>query len=463
LIYLAEHLVEKNSYNLFYRTAQYNVNVEVTKKDQKMIVALFEDENYANFFPLTYTRPVFECRSGIFSFFERAQKMFAESRFTFFTRDYLASTFGKRVSCPVNEPESFDDDVLLINGTLIVDEKVKRLMEKKLDRNVLIKQQGRLALAHLAPDVAKKHGKELCKPTTRLTTKKLIRECKTLESSNLDFLTYPWDLIHNNAELIKKDYSGLGKKGCEGTIADRVMVYGDEKRLYVGEDAFVEAFVTLDVREGPIYIGNETVVHSGSRISGPTYIGNKTIVTSGLIREGCSVGQVCRVGGELEETIIHGYTNKYHTGFIGHAYIGEWVNLGAATTNSDLKNTYGTVHVATRGKKFDTGQKKVGCFIGDHAKTSIGTQIYTGRKIGVASHAHGFVTEDVPSFTIWGKSLGAKPVELEPGSAIRTQERVLSRRGVKQTREDVKLLEELFQITVAEREETGVLKERFVL
>jgi bifunctional N-acetylglucosamine-1-phosphate-uridyltransferase/glucosamine-1-phosphate-acetyltransferase GlmU-like protein len=188
-----------------------------------------------------------------------------------------------------------------------------------------------------------------------------MHACKTLESSNLDFLTYPWDLIHNNAELIKKDYSGLGKKECEGTMADRVMVYGDEERLYVGEGAFVEAFVTLDVREGPIYIGSETVVHSGSRVSGPTYIGNKTIVTSGLIREGCSVGQVCRVGGELEETIIHGYTNKYHTGFIGHAYIGEWVNLGAATTNSDLKNTYGTVRVATRGKKFDTSQKKVGC------------------------------------------------------------------------------------------------------
>jgi hypothetical protein len=101
--------------------------------------------------------------------------------------------------------------------------------------------------------------------------------------------------------------------------------------------------------------------------------------------------------------------------------------------------------------------------IGDHAKTSIGTQTYTGRKIGVASHAHGFVTEDMPSFTIWGKSLGAKPVELALESAIRTQERVLSRRGVKQTREDVELLEELFQITVAEREETGVLKERFVL
>jgi len=437
--------------------------LKIVKKVKEMIVALFEDEVYANFFPLTYTRPVFECRSGMFSFLERAQRIFSESRFALFTRDYLAPTFRRRVSCPVNKPDSFDDDVLLINGTLIVDGEVKRLMEKKLGRNVLITQRGRIALAHLTQDVARKHGKELCKPVTPLTLKKLISECKTLESSDLDFLTYPWDLVNASAELIVKDYSVLGKKGCEGTMGDKVMVYGDEEKVYVGEGSFVEAFVTLDARDGPIYIGNETVVHSGSRISGPTYIGNKTIITSGLIREGCSVGHVCRVGGELEETIVHGYTNKYHTGFIGHAYIGEWVNLGAATTNSDLKNTYGTVQVVTKGKKLDTGQKKVGCVIGDHAKASIGTQIYTGRKIGVASHVHGFVTKDVPSFTIWGKSLDAKPVELELESAVRTQKRVLSRRGVKQTREDVELLRKLFQITNGEREETGATKGRFVL
>ncbi len=428
-----------------------------------MIVALFEDEVYANFLPLTYTRPVFECRSGMFTFLERAQRIFSESRFALFTRDYLAPTFGRRVSCPVNKSDSFDDDVLLINGTLIVDGEVKRLMEKKLGRNVLITQRDRIALAHITQDVARKHAKELCKPVTRLTCKKLISECQTLESFDLDFLTYPWDLIQSSAELIVKDYSVLGKKGCEGTMGDKVMVYGDKEEVYVGEGSFVEAFVTLDARDGPIYIGSETIVHSGSRISGPTYIGNNTIITSGLIREGCSVGHVCRVGGELEETIVHGYTNKYHTGFIGHAYIGEWVNLGAATTNSDLKNTYGTVQVVTRGKKLDTGQKKVGCFIGDHAKASIGTQIYTGRKIGVASHVHGFVTKDVPSFTIWGKSLGPNPVELELESAVRTQKRVLLRRGIKQTREDVELLRKLFQLTNGEREETGVTKGRFVL
>jgi glucose-1-phosphate thymidylyltransferase len=137
--------------------------------------------------------------------------------------------------------------------------------------------------------------------------------------------------------------------------------------------------------------------------------------------------------------------------------------MGAATTNSDLKNTYGTVQVVTRGKSVDTGTTKVGCFIGDHAKTSIGTQIYTGKKIGVASQVHGFVTKDVPSFTIWSESLGSKPVELYLQSAIETQKRVLSRRGVEQTREDIELLKKLFQITTQERKKAGVVKEKFVL
>ena len=428
-----------------------------------MIVALFEDESYDNFLPLTYTRPVFECRSGMFTMLERAQRLYQKSKFLLFARNYIVPTLKKRVSHPVNEPDFIDDDILLINGAFVMDAKAKQLIEKNLGKNVLMMQKGRIALAHLSEDAARDCGEELCGPLTRLTVKKLMEKNKTLEASSLPLLTYPWDLVNKNAELIKEDYSIMVKKENEGTIDGKATVYGNEENVYVGKRSIVEAHVTLDARDGPIFIGDETVVHAGSRISGPTYIGDKTIIPSGLIREGCSIGRVCRVGGELEETIIQGYTNKYHTGFIGHAYIGEWVNIGAATTNSDLKNTYGTVQVKTRGKSVNTGTTKVGCFIGDHAKTSIGTQIYTGKKIGVASQVHGFITKDVPSFTIWSESLGSKPVELYLQSVIDTQKRVLSRRGVEQTREDIELLKKLFQITTQERKKAGVVKERFVL
>lgn len=428
-----------------------------------MIIALFEDENCINFLPFTYTRPAFECKTGMFTFLERIQRIHPDSRFLLFTRDYLVATLKTRVSHPVNQPDLIDEEVLLINGTLIMNRETEQLVERKLDKDVAITHRERIALAHLSEKVARNYGEELCKPLTRHTLGKLTKECKPFNAATLPLLTYPWDLINNNAELIKEDYSRLNRKGCEGTMDNRVAVYGDEKNVYVGKGSFVEAYATLDAREGPIYIGNESTVHSGSRITGPTYIGDKTIIATGLIREGCTIGNVCRVGGELEESIIQGYTNKYHTGFIGHAYIGEWVNIGAATTNSDLKNTYGEVRVTIKGKTVNTGNIKVGCFIGDHSKTSIGTQIYTGKKIGVGSHVHGFVTEDVPSFTIWSKSLGAKPVEIYLESAIETQKRVFSRRGIKQTREDIDLLKKIFEITAGERKKAGVIKEKFTL
>ena len=428
-----------------------------------MIVAIFEDENYENFLPLTYTRPVFELKSGMLTLLERAQRLLPESEFLLFTRNYLVPTLKKRVSQPVNKPESIDDETMLVNASLLTNEKVKELTNKKIVKNSLLIQNGRIALGRLSENIARNLGDELCKPLASAALKKLAKKCKTLKASNLPLLTYPWDFVNKNAESIKADYSAAEKKESEGTIDDRAAIYGKKQDVYVGKGAFVEAHVTLDARDGPIFIGNEATVHSGSRITGPTYIGNKTIIPSGLIREGCSIGPVCRIGGELEETIIQGYTNKYHTGFIGHAYIGEWVNMGAATTNSDLKNTYGTVQVSTAGKNVDTGQTKVGCFVGDYVKSSIGTQIYTGKKIGVASQVHGFLTKDVPSFTIWSESLGSKPVELYLKSAIETQKRAMSRRNVEQTKEDIELLRKLFTITIKERRDCQVVKKKLSL
>jgi len=310
-----------------------------------MIVALFEDEDYKNFLPLTYTRPVFECRSGMFTLLERAQKTFSDSRMLLFAREYLTPTLRKRVSNPANKPELIDDHVLLISGSLIIDEAVRKLAEKKLTKNVLMLQNSRLAIGSLSEETAKKFADELCKPITKTLLGKISEECKILAVTNLPLMNFPWDLINQNSHLLKKDFVQVGERESEGAIDERAAVYGDKRNVYIGKASSVEAFVVLDARKGPVSIGNETVIQAGSRVTGPCYIGDKTIVASGLIREGCSIGHVCRVGGEVDETIIQGYSNKYHTGFIGHSYIGEWVNLGAATTNSDLKNTYGKVKV----------------------------------------------------------------------------------------------------------------------
>ena len=141
--------------------------------------------------------------------------------------------------------------------------------------------------------------------------------------------------------------------------------------------------VVIDAEHGPVYIDEGAEIHPFTRIEGPCYVGKKSILLGAKCREGNSIGPMCRVGGEVEESIIHGYSNKYHDGFLGHAYVGEWVNLGALTTNSDLKNDYSSVSVMLDGHTpIDTGSTKVGSLIGDHTKTSIGTLLNTGAYVG---------------------------------------------------------------------------------
>jgi len=142
---------------------------------------------------------------------------------------------------------------------------------------------------------------------------------------------------------------------------------------------------------------------------------------------------------------------------VGHSYVGEWVNLGAMTTTSDLKMTYGKVKVAGT----DTGLDNVGVFIADMAKTSIGTLVYSGTKIGVSAHLHGLVTKDVPSFSIWGAGIGAKSAELELSSAIETQKKMMSRRGQAMSKAYEKMIKNVFLMTAADRKKAGVRKAKF--
>lgn len=428
-----------------------------------MIVALFEDECFENFLPLTYTRAAFELRCGMYSPLQRVERGFGDIELLLFAREYLSPTLRRRTPYKVNEVDAVDDEILLINGSLHLDQQTQRMIRRKLDKDTVLLQKGRIALAHLGYATVKRLGPFFLNPLTSAESRRLQKECRALKSENLPLISYPWDLVKTNAELITKDYSSSRKGEGLGAIDSKAVLLGEKTDVYVGEEAFVEAFTTLDARNGPIYIGRGTTVQSGSRISGPTYIGNDTLVASAFIREGCSVGNVCRIGGELEATIVQGFTNKHHLGYIGHSYIGEWINIGAGTTNSDLKNTYGSVKIKVKESRIETHLKKVGCFIGDHAKTSIGTQIYTGIKIGVASHVHGVVTENVPSFTIWAKSLNVQLSELYLESAIETQKRVMARRGVRQTKEDVELLKKLFDLTAQERRRAKVTIRSFKL
>jgi len=424
---------------------------------------VFEDEAYSNFLPLTYTKPIYGLKCGAYTNAERLISLAPSTKIVLTCRAYLtaiARKVGPKVL--VNNAEAIDDETLVVNGRVVP---VEANLAKLAIKGVTWVKNGDLVACLLSD----REVKDLWELILSGKSSELLRRLREKglefkEAEGVEVLRYPWELLELNPRLLSFDLSRMYGK-AEGVIEEKAVVKGDRRSLIVEEEAEIEALSLIDVRKGPVFIGRGSVVQAGSRITGPAYIGRNVVIQGAYVREGCVIGDYCRIGGggEVEETIIHGYTNKYHYGFIGHSYIGEWVNLAAGTTNSDLKNTYGTVKVKVGDRRVDTGLLKVGCFIADHVKTSIGSMIYTGVKIGVCSHIHGYVVGDVPSFTIWAQSLGRRPVELSLESAIETARRMCSRRGVTLSDEETEMLREVFKLTAEERRRAGVVAGQFKL
>lgn len=214
-------------------------------------------------------------------------------------------------------------------------------------------------------------------------------------------LCYPWEMIHHNGEQIIEDVAYLIEDVYSHEIDEEgVYIMGEHPVIRRG-DVAIEPGVVFDASEGPIWLEDGATVRAFSRVSGPMYVGRNTTLLGGPYAT-CSIGPSCRVHGEIEESIILGYTNKAHDGFLGHAYLGMWVNLGALTTNSDLKNNYSPIRMWTPRGEVDTGAIKLGALVGDHVKTAIGTMLNTGTVIGAGANVFGGMPPKyLPPFS-WG-------------------------------------------------------------
>lgn len=213
-------------------------------------------------------------------------------------------------------------------------------------------------------------------------------------------------------------------------------------RPHIHPSVSVGPHVVLDTTNGPILIDEGAVIEPFVLITGPTAIGRQSRIRAGARIYGPTViGPVCKVGGEVEDSIIHGYSNKQHDGFLGHSWIGSWCNLGAGTTTSDLKNTYGTITLDVPWGPVPTGRRFLGTLMGDHSKTAIGTMLMTGTVAGVSANivAHGPVPRFVPSFT-W-KDVGGERYAID--RAIDVARTVMARRNVVLTDADETLLRTL--------------------
>jgi UDP-N-acetylglucosamine diphosphorylase/glucosamine-1-phosphate N-acetyltransferase len=245
-------------------------------------------------------------------------------------------------------------------------------------------------------------------------------------------LEHAWDLVACNGLALVDDF----RKSSGAGIAPEALLYPgvhlvQDGAIRIEAGTRIKPGVVLDAEDGPILIGRDVVVQPQVVIRGPAAIGAGCLLKAGAkIHEGTSLGPVCKIGGEVEESIVQGFSNKQHEGFLGHAYLGEWVNLGADTNNSDLKNNYSTVRVWENGRSIDSGLRFVGLLAADHVKSAINTQFNTGTVVGLASQIFGagFPPKFVPPFS-WG---GGETLDLYDGQrALATARRVMERRGVR--------------------------------
>ncbi|MCS7142341.1 MAG: putative sugar nucleotidyl transferase [Aigarchaeota archaeon] len=426
-----------------------------------MDLVIFEDSSNLNFAPLTLTRPVYELRVGTSTIREKLLEAFRpDGRVVTFCRDHLREiALMTEASTHVNDADVIGDEVLLINGSLIPRGELTDVI-KSLRRGSCITSRGRVVAARLgrAPLDDPHLSSSLMGGDVLRAIAPHVSELSQRDDAML--LNYPWELIYASTELLQEETRSSVGLESSGEVHDSVIILGDRRRLYVGEAAVVEAFSVIDVRRGPVYVGERAHVQSHSRIEGPAYLGRDCIVFGAQIRGGCSVGDNCRIGGEVEATVFHPHSNKRHYGYIGHSYIGEWVNIGAGTTISNMKNTYGTVRVTLNGQRIDSGKTFLGAFVADHVKTAIGTYIFSGKRIGVASHLYGLVTEDVPSFTSYQRNLNGKLVEIAIDSVVISARRMMKRRNLDISAAHEKLLREVFELTKAERAIAKVMRDR---
>jgi UDP-N-acetylglucosamine diphosphorylase/glucosamine-1-phosphate N-acetyltransferase len=382
-----------------------------------MKLILFEDPLARDFYPLTEMRPVWELRTGLGTLRKRIEwrlGMTAEGGLCRGPLQALAARLG------LATPELVaDDDVLMVNG---------RLLELDAD-----------AVLGLEPGTGMLQGEILL--AARLEAGGLEHleeggpELDVVEApEGMRLVGRPWELIHELPGAAEADFPYLearlqteDRTGPPESVDLSVRLLGSE-RIHIEAGAEVGPYCVLDARKGPIVIEAGSSLAPYCHVEGPAFIGERTRVKTGARLSGVHLGPVCRVAGEVAESILQGYANKQHEGFLGHAYLGEWTNLGADTNNSDLKNNYGLVEVTQRGHKVQTGERFVGLLMGDHGKTGINTMFNTGTVVGVFANVWGggFPPKEIPPFSWGGPQDGITPYDLE--KAIETARVVKGRR-----------------------------------
>jgi UDP-N-acetylglucosamine diphosphorylase/glucosamine-1-phosphate N-acetyltransferase len=407
---------------------------------------VFEDAGVSNLQPLTLTRPAFDLRCGAVSLLERQERIAPEPVSVALIRPELVEL------CRMQHPHLHVHDTMRVEG-LSANEMVVLMNSRWLApaESLVLPDTGEVGLvgeqvAYAVVPAVEVRGLSHANLAWRLEE---WRRRLPQRDAGGRMIDYPWDLVESNAAALEDDYRHWWKAGVPE--AHGVSVSGPAERCLIAHTATIEPMVHIDTAKGPVLIDQGAVVQAFSRIEGPCYLGAGTRVLSARIHGG-SIGPQCRIGGEVEASIVHGHSNKAHDGFLGHSYVGEWVNLAAGTTTSDLRTDYGVIRMTIHGRSIDTGLMKIGSFIGDHTKTSLNTLFNTGTQVGVFTQLLGsgeLLPRNIPSFCRVGRGRLHERNDLR--ELFTTASVVMARREREWTDTHAELFFTLFEETACER------------
>ena len=413
-----------------------------------MHVVLFEDDQVVNLYPITIGRPAFSISVGATRLFNLAKQLGGVVELV--VRPHLRSIL--REEAPYTwTPKDGErkGPILFINARTAPHYSLfkawRDLTTCEYEQGGYIRS-GAAVAATLVSDPRLLPNQEIgCAQLQGILRDLALPEVETQES--IPLLERPSDAIRFHLRFLNENLESRIATGEYVEIKDGLFVPRDETKRPKIDEYFV-----CHTGNGPVLLNENVKIGPFCYIRGPVYVGaNSKIIEHAAIKDFVTVSSTCKVGGEVEATTIEKYSNKQHHGFLGHSYVGSWVNLGAGTCNSDLKNSYNEVSQETVAGKFPSHMQFLGCVIGDYSKTAINTSIFTGKTLGACCLCYGFVTTAVPSFVNYARSFGQiteVPVEL----MTLTQERMFLRRNFKQRPCDVKLISDMYELTRAERQ-----------
>lgn len=412
-------------------------------------ILIFEEEKGQLLYPFSILHNAWELRCGALRIFEKYQKAFPDAKIIFQSEEQKNTFFLKSEN--ITDEKIEKKNTLIVSAAFIPDYSALEEMRSAYFKFSSHSDAKSLIFRSNAIPYAIYLSKEdIINPSSidKVFLQRMLKDFQNIFNSvkidSANLILYLWDAIYLNGQSIKEDFNYY----CDFTLFDNNLYpnvfCSDSSKVRIGSNVTIQPGVFLDSSKGSIIIDDDATVMSNSVIVGPCYIGKKSTIKIGSkIYENTSIGEYCKVGGEIENSIFQAYANKQHEGFLGHSFISCWVNLGADTNTSDLKNTYSPIKVQIENYKIDTGKTFLGLLCGDHTKSSINTMFNTGTVVGICSSVvcNGFPPKFIPSFSFGGQA-NAPIYDIE--KSIQVADTVVKRRNKSLLKEEIILMKNEF-------------------